>query len=372
VVLELNKRNIEVISEIEFAFRYNKSKIIAITGANGKTTTTLLTHHILKEAGLNVGIAGNIGDSFAKQVARENFEYYVLELSSFQLDGIKEFKPYIAILLNITPDHLDRYDYKLENYMDSKLRITMNQDESDYFIYDADDQGNLDGIRNNKTEAIMVPYGEEIAENENIIYGKLNKKSIEMSYQNDDLSVTLAELSIQGKHNARNSLAGGLAAKLLGVHNETIRKALSSFEAVEHRLEKVNTIEDINFINDSKATNVNAVFHALDSMKKTTVWIVGGVDKGNDYADLLPFVREKVRAVVCLGLNNEKLLNTFSNEVPVITETFSMEEAVNTAYTLARKGDNVLLSPACASFDLFESYEDRGAQFKKNVNNLLK
>ena len=296
----------------------------------------------------------------------------MLELSSFQLDGITTFRPHVAILLNITPDHLDRYDYKFENYRDSKLRIAMNQTEEDYLIYDANDEGNLSGIENNPVKSIKVPYGENIAKLGKKIYGELNEKIFEMRLENETSTMTIQDLALQGNHNVRNSLAGAMAAKLLGVHNKSIRRALSDFEAVEHRLENVASFEGINFINDSKATNVNATYHALNSMKKTTVWIVGGVDKGNDYSDLLQFVRTKVRAIVCLGVNNKKILSVFENEVDVITETDSMHQAVNTAYALAKSGDNVLLSPACASFDLFESYEDRGNQFKKEVNNLSK
>jgi UDP-N-acetylmuramoylalanine--D-glutamate ligase len=370
LVVELNKKGVEVISEIEFASRYTDAKIIAVTGANGKTTTAMLTYAIFKEAEYNVGLAGNIGKSFARQVAKEDYDYYVLELSSFQLDGITSFRPHVAILLNITPDHLDRYDYKLENYRDSKLRIAMNQTSEDYFIYDANDEGNLSGIENNPVKAIRVPYGENIIGLGKKIYGELNENIIEMRLEKETATMTIQDLALQGNHNVRNSLAGAMAAKLLGVHNKSIRNALSSFESVEHRLENVARFEGINFINDSKATNVNATFHALNSMKKPTVWIVGGVDKGNDYSDLLQFVRTKVKAIVCLGVNNNKILNVFENEVDVITETNSMEQAVNTAYTLAKSGDNVLLSPACASFDLFDSYEDRGNQFKAKVNSL--
>jgi len=372
LIVSLHNKGVEVISEIEFASRYTDANIIAITGANGKTTTAMLTYAIFKDADYNVGLAGNIGKSFARQVARENYDYYVLELSSFQLDGITTFRPHVAILLNITPDHLDRYDYKFENYRDSKLRIAMNQTEEDYLIYDANDEGNLSGIENNPVKSIKVPYGENIAKLGKKIYGELNEKIFEMRLENETSTMTIQDLALQGNHNVRNSLAGAMAAKLLGVHNKSIRRALSDFEAVEHRLENVASFEGINFINDSKATNVNATYHALNSMKKTTVWIVGGVDKGNDYSDLLQFVRTKVRAIVCLGVNNKKILSVFENEVDVITETDSMHQAVNTAYALAKSGDNVLLSPACASFDLFESYEDRGNQFKKEVNNLSK
>jgi len=367
LIVKLKEKGIEVISEIEFASKFTDAKLIAITGANGKTTTAMLLYHTLKLDGFNVGLAGNIGYSFARQVAQQNYDYYVLELSSFQLDGIVSFRPYIAILLNITPDHLDRYDYKFENYRDSKMRIVMNQTNEDYLIYDANDEGNVLGLNHNKINSIKVPYGENI---DGKIYGVLNEKNIVMNHEDNNLTMTIEDLALQGKHNARNSLAGGMAAMLLGAQKKNIRSVFMSFEAVEHRLEQVKNIEGISFINDSKATNVNATFHALDSMRKTTVWIVGGVDKGNDYSDLIPFVREKIRAIVCLGTNNAKLMQVFENETNVITETFSMKEAVNTAYTLARKGDNVLLSPACASFDLFESYEDRGTQFKEEVNRL--
>ena len=372
LIVELHKNGIEVISEIEFASRYTDAIIIGITGANGKTTTAMLTYSILINANYNVGLAGNIGKSFARQVAKEEYDYYVLELSSFQLDGIKTFKPHIAILLNITPDHLDRYDNDFNNYRDSKLRLAMNQTEEDYLIYDANDEGNLSGLADNPIKAIKVPYGEDIIKLGKKIYGELNEKIIEMRFENETTTMTIEDLALQGNHNVRNSMAGGMAAKLLGVHNKNIRTALSSFESVEHRLENVARFEGINFINDSKATNVNATFHALNSMKKTTVWIVGGVDKGNDYSDLIRFVRGKVRAIVCLGVNNSKILNVFEDEVDIITETRSMQEAVNMAYTLAKNGDNVLLSPACASFDLFENFEDRGNQFKDEVNNLNK
>jgi len=372
LIVELHAKGIEVISEIEYASRYTDAKLVAITGSNGKTTTAMLTYAIFKQDGYNVGLAGNIGKSFARQVAREDYDYYVLELSSFQLDGITTFKPHIAIILNITPDHLDRYDYKFENYRDSKLRIAMNQTEEDYLIYDANDKGNLSGLENNPVKSIRIPYGEDIAKLGKTIYGELNENIFEMRLENETATMTIQDLALQGNHNVRNSLAGAMAAKLLGVHKKSIRTALSDFESVEHRLEYVARFEGINFINDSKATNVNSTFHALNTMTKTTVWIVGGVDKGNDYSDLLQFVRTKVRAIVCLGVNNNKILNVFENEVDVITETNSMHQAVSTAYALAKNGDNVLLSPACASFDLFESYEDRGTQFKQEVNSLIK
>ena len=370
IVVNLKNIGVEVVSEIEFASRYTKAKIVAITGSNGKTTTAMLTYHILKIADFNVGLAGNIGKSFARQVALESFDYYVLELSSFQLDGITSFRPDIAVMLNITPDHLDRYEYKFDNYVNSKLRIARYQVETDYLIYDTDDEGNLSGLDNNRSKSVKVPYGEKTIRLGREIYGELNENIIEMNIDKETTTIGIEELSLKGTHNVRNSLAGGMAAKLLGVRNKDIRSALSSFESVEHRLENVDIVEGVTYINDSKATNINATFHALNSMKKRTVWILGGVDKGNDYSDLIQFVREKVRAIVCLGVDNSKIIKAFEDEVGVITETSSMSEAVNTAYALSKKGDNVLLSPACASFDLFDNYEDRGTQFKEQVSNL--
>ena len=367
LVQKLIKNNIPVISEMEFAAEFTNATIIGITGSNGKTTTTLLTHHILQKAGMNVGVAGNIGDSFAKQVAENDFQQYVLEISSFQLDGIEEFRPHIAILTNITPDHLDRYEYKFENYIASKFRITKNQKETDYLIYDADNQVINDWLSKNKTKAKLVPFSVE----KELQYGAFIKENnIKININKEEITMPISTLSVKGKHNTKNAMAATMAAQLLKVRKESIKESLSSFEGAEHRLENVAKIKGVEYINDSKATNVNATFYALECMDKQTVWIVGGVDKGNDYADLLPLVREKVKAIVCLGVNNDKIKNTFGNVINMIVETVGAEEAVKVSQKLAERGDAVLLSPACASFDLFENYEDRGRQFKNAVRSL--
>ena len=367
LIQQLLAANIPVISEMEFAANYTEATIVGITGSNGKTTTTLLTHHILKNAGLDVGIAGNIGDSFAKQVAEQEYQNYVLEISSFQLDGIQQFNSHIAILTNITPDHLDRYEYDFEKYIASKFRITKNQTSADYLIYDADDEVIVNGLKKHKTKAQLLPF----SLTKELIYGAFIKDNqIIIKIQKDTFYMPLSTLSIKGKHNTKNAMAATMAAQLLKVRKESIKESLSSFEGAEHRLEKVAKIKNVAYINDSKATNVNATFYALECMDTPTVWIVGGVDKGNDYTDLLPLVREKVKAIVCLGADNDKIKNTFGNVVDIIVETAGAEEAVKVAEKLAYKGDTVLLSPACASFDLFENYEDRGRQFKKAVRSL--
>lgn len=367
IVQKLMENSIKVISEIEFAAQYTNATIIGITGSNGKTTTTLLTHHILKKAGLSVGIAGNIGDSFAQQVAEETYENYVLELSSFQLDGIENFKSHIAILTNITPDHLDRYEYDFDKYIASKFRITKNQKETDYLIYDADDHVIYNWLKENKTSAKLVPFSLE----KKLEYGAYIKdNNIIININKDPINMPLSTLSIKGKHNTKNAMAASMAAQLLKARKQVIKESLEDFEGVEHRLENVAKVKDVEYINDSKATNVNATFYALECMDKTTVWIVGGVDKGNDYNDLLPLVREKVKAIVCLGLDNEKIKNTFGNVVDIIVETAGAEEAVKVSHKLAERGEVVLLSPACASFDLFDNYEDRGRQFKRAVKSL--
>jgi UDP-N-acetylmuramoylalanine--D-glutamate ligase len=367
LIQKLMQNAIPVISEIEFAAQFTDANIIGITGSNGKTTTTLLTHHILKNAGLNVGVAGNIGDSFAKQVAENDFESYVLEISSFQLDGIDNFNSHIAILTNISPDHLDRYDYKFENYIASKFRITKNQKETDYLIYDADDEVINNWLAKNKTKAKLVPFSLE-KELEFGAYVKDN--TITININKEKINMPLSTLSVKGKHNTKNAMAATMAAQLLKVRKESIKESLMGFEGVEHRLENVAKIKDVEYINDSKATNVNATFYALECMDKQTIWIVGGVDKGNDYSDLLPLVREKVKAIVCLGIDNEKIKNTFGNVIDMIVETAGAEEAVKVSQKLAERGNVVLLSPACASFDLFQSYEDRGRQFKNAVRSL--
>ncbi|GIM53068.1 UDP-N-acetylmuramoylalanine--D-glutamate ligase [Capnocytophaga cynodegmi] len=367
IIKKAKEKHIEIISEIEFAYRYTKGKIIAITGSNGKTTTTSLTYHILKESGLNVGVAGNIGKSFAQMVAEDDKEYYVLEISSFQLDGITSFKPHIAILLNITPDHLDRYDYKMENYIASKFRITENQTEDDYFIYDIDDPIIAQWLEKNEIKSQKIPFSIEKELNKGI-YSL--KDIIHMNIDNQTFEIEVKEMSLKGKHNVKNSMAASVSSRLLKVRKESIRESLKGFVGESHRLEFVKTVEGITYINDSKATNVNSVFFALDTMKTPVVWIVGGVDKGNDYSPLLPYVHEKVRAIVCLGKDNSPILKSFGNVIDNIVETQSMEEAVSLSKQFAKNGDTVLLSPACASFDLFKNYEERGNEFKKEVEKL--
>ena len=367
LVQKLKKKLIPILSEIEFASSYTNANIIGITGSNGKTTTTLLLHHILKNAGLNVGVAGNIGSSFAQQVAEQSYEHYVLELSSFQLDGIEKFKSHIAILTNITPDHLDRYEYDFEKYIASKFRITKNQCTTDYLIYDADNASIHKWLQENNTKAILVPFSIE----KEVEYGAyLKDNTIIININKETFTMPLSTLSVKGKHNTKNAMAAIMAAKLLKLRKQTIKESLEDFEGVEHRLENVAKIKGVEYINDSKATNINATFYALECMDKSTVWIVGGVDKGNDYSDLLPLVREKVKAIICLGLDNEKIKNMFGNVVDIIVETAGAEEAVKVSHKLSERGEAVLLSPACASFDLFESYEDRGRQFKKAVRSL--
>jgi UDP-N-acetylmuramoylalanine--D-glutamate ligase len=367
LIRRLHELGIRVISEIEFASEYTKKLIVGITGSNGKTTTTMLIDHILKRSQLNFGVGGNIGNSFAEQVSEEKYEGYVLELSSFQLDGIVKFTPHIAIMTNITPDHLDRYENNLVNYVNSKFRIIMNQTENDFLIYDSDNEIILNWLKNNKIRAQLMPFSLEkkfekgaYIENEEIII-KTNKEEFKMG---------ITSLALQGKHNVKNSMAAAMTAQLLKVRKQTIRESLEDFEGAEHRLEEVLKINGVKYINDSKATNINATFYALDSMTTPTVWIVGGVDKGNDYFDLMPLVREKVKAIICLGVENDKIIKTFGNVIDLIVETQGAEEAVKVAYKIAEKGDTVLLSPACASFDLFENYEDRGRQFKQAIREL--
>ena len=368
IVKKLIEKGISVISEIEFAAPFTKAITIGITGSNGKTTTTMLAHHLLKSAGLGVGLGGNIGKSFAWQVAEDKYDSYVLELSSFQLDGILNYKPHIAIITNISPDHLDRYDYKYENYIASKFRITMNQTEDDFLLYDADDEAIAQWFKNNKTKAQLIPFSlTKTFENGAFI----KDKNMEVNIINEEEFIMETEyIALEGKHNMKNAMAATSVAKLMKIRNATIRESLSNFQGVEHRLEKVLKIQNVQYINDSKATNVNATFFALDSMNAPTVWIVGGVDKGNDYHELMSMVREKVKAIICLGVDNKKIIDVFGNVVDIMVEVDNMEDAVKMAQRLTEKGDAVLLSPACASFDLFENYEDRGNQFKKAVRNL--
>jgi UDP-N-acetylmuramoylalanine--D-glutamate ligase len=367
LVLKLKAAGVPIISEIEFASRYTKATIIGITGSNGKTTTTMLTNHILKEGGLHVGMAGNIGDSYAKMVAEKDYDFYVLEISSFQLDGIVEFRPHIAILTNITPDHLDRYEYKFENYIASKFRIAKNQTREDYLIYDADDEVIVRWLQNNPVQSKLLPF----SINKQLEEGAyLENDNIMIKTQNNTIEMSTDALALEGKHNLKNTMAATTAAKLIGIRKETIRRSIENFQGAEHRLEKVLKIHHVQYINDSKATNVNATYYALDSMKTPTVWIVGGVDKGNDYKELMPLVREKVKAIICLGMDNSKIKDAFGNVVDLMVETFAMNEAVKVAYKIAERGDTVLLSPACASFDLFKNYEDRGNQFKEAIKKL--
>lgn len=367
LVKQLVAKGILVISEIEFASQYTDAKIIGITGSNGKTTTTMLTNHLLQSAGLHVEMAGNIGDSYAKMVAESNFDYYVLEISSFQLDGIQTFRPDIAVITNITPDHLDRYDYQFENYIASKFRIAMNQTASDYFIYDADDEVLTKWLKEHPIKSKLMPFSLKESFEEGAY---VRDEKIIIRTTTDTIEMTTDALALEGQHNLKNTMAAATIAKLVGIRKETIRDCISNFQGAPHRLEKVLKIHHVQYINDSKATNVNATYYALDSMKTPTVWVVGGVDKGNEYKELMPLVREKVKAIICLGMDNTKIKETFGNVVDLMVETFAMEEAVKVAYKIAERGDTVLLSPACASFDLFKNYEDRGNQFKNCIKNL--
>lgn len=366
LVKQVREAGIKVVSEIEFASNYTDATLVAITGSNGKTTTATLTHHLLKQE-LYVGLAGNIGDSFAKQILDKNHANYVLEVSSFQLDDIHDFKPKIAILTNITPDHLDRYDHKFENYIASKFRIVENQTKDDYFIYDADDEVITDWLQNHQIQSRKLPFSLTKELEEGAYY---KDKNIIITIDNNNIIMPTGNIALEGKHNVKNAMAASTVAHLLKIRKQTIRESLENFQGVEHRLEHVLKINKVQYINDSKATNVNATYFALESMDAPTVWIVGGVDKGNDYKELFQFVNEKVKAIICLGVDNKKLIEAFGNMVDVIVETQYMSEAVKIAYKVAKAGDNVLLSPACASFDLFENYEDRGRQFKDAVRNL--
>ena len=367
IVVGLRSKNIPVISEIEFGGRFTSAKTICITGSNGKTTTTMLTYEILKRAGLNVGLAGNVGKSFALQVAEENFDYYVIELSSYQLDGMFNFKADIAVLLNITPDHLDRYDYKMQNYVDSKMRIVQNQGPDDWFIYCDDDPIITAELEKRTINATKVPFSITQILNEG---AWVENDTMKLNVNNKTFDMTIYDLALQGKHNLYNSMAAGLSGSIVNLRKEGIRECLSDFQGVEHRLERFLRVHNIEFINDSKATNINSVWYALESMQSPVIWIVGGIDKGNDYSELYDLVKQKVKAIVCLGKDNSKIIAAFDGMVKEIVDTRSMEEAVRSSYFLAEKGDAVLLSPACASFDLFKNYEDRGRQFKEAVRNL--
>lgn len=363
MIHKIQMKGIRISSEIEFASEFTNAKIIAITGSNGKTTTTSLIYYILKNDGLHVGLGGNIGYSFAKQVADENHEYYVLEVSSFQLDDIQNFRPYISLLLNLSKDHLDQYNYNYEEYAMAKFRIAENQENDNFFIYNKDDEMSKNILEKFEIKAKMIPFSTKEKLNEG---GFIENEQLIVKLD-DQFSMKLGELSLMGSHNVANSLAASIAGKILEINNESIRNSLMTFQAVEHRLELVSEIEGVKYINDSKATNVNATYYALESMKTPTVWIVGGQDKGNDYSEIEDLVKKKVKAIICLGLDNQKIIDFFKDKKEFIYDTSSMEEAVKISRSMAKKGDTVLLSPCCASFDLFKSYEDRGRQFKEQV-----
>ncbi len=367
MVQKIREKGIRVVSEIEFASRYDSAKKICITGSNGKTTTTSLIYHLLQQAGLNVGLGGNIGKSYAYQVATEHFDYYVLEISSFQLDDIYDFRPDIAIITNITPDHLDRYDHKMENYVAAKFKITQNLRSEDCFIFDSDDAITVGHLSKIVLRCKTLPFSQE-KEVEQGAFLKGDK--IVLRYEKEETDIFLEDLALGGKHNIYNSMAAALAAKAAGIENEVIRKSLASFEPIEHRLEPVLSIKDVLYINDSKATNVDSAWYALECQKRPVVWIVGGTDKGNDYSVLNDLVKEKVKGIVCMGVDNAKLHAAFGPIVENMTDALSAEEAVQKAAAMAAPGDVVLLSPCCASFDLFKNYEDRGEQFKAAVRNL--
>ncbi len=363
IVYKIQQKGIRLSSEIEFAAEFTNARIIAITGSNGKTTTTSLIYHILKNDNLSVGLGGNIGTSFAKQVADENFDYYVLEVSSFQLDDIQNFRPYISLLLNLSQDHLDQYNYNYEEYAFAKFRITENQENDNFFIYNKDDVMSRELLAQLEIRAKMIPFTLKGKLKEG---GYVNNDKIVVKLA-DEFSMKVEELSLVGNHNVANSLAASIAGKILNISNESIRNSLMTFQAVEHRLQQIAEIDGVKYINDSKATNVNAAYYALESMKTPTVWIVGGVDKGNDYDEIAALVKKKVKAIVCLGLDNQKIIDYFSSRIQFIYDTSSMAECVKICKSIAEKGDTVLLSPCCASFDLFKNYEDRGQKFKEEV-----
>ena len=367
MVQKIREKGIRVVSEIEFASRYDSAKKICITGSNGKTTTTSLIYHLLQQAGMNVGLGGNIGKSYAYQVATEHFDYYVLEISSFQLDDIYDFRPDIAIITNITPDHLDRYDHKMENYIAAKFKITQNLRSEDCFIFDSDDAITVGHLSKIVLRCKMLPFSQEKEVQQGAF---LRDNKMVIRYEKEETDIFLEELALGGKHNIYNSMAAALAAKATGIENEVIRNSLATFQPIEHRLEPVLSIKDVLYINDSKATNVDSAWYALECQKQPVVWIVGGTDKGNDYSVLEDLVKEKVKAIVCLGVDNSKIHAAFEKLVPIIADTASAEEAVRKSAELAHPGDVVLLSPCCASFDLFQNYEERGRKFKMAVRKL--
>ena len=367
LVLLIKENRIPIISEIEFAGRYDTAKKICITGSNGKTTTTSLIYYMLKNAGLNVGLAGNIGKSYAYQVATEKFDYYVIELSSFQLDGMYKFKADIAILMNITPDHLDRYEFQMQNYVNAKFRITQNLTKKECFVFCADDPITAKELDKIVLTAKKLPFTQKDKVEQGAF---IDEDKLYVRYEDDEYSMYMKELALPGKHNLYNQMAAAIAAKVVDIDNKVIRESLMSFQGVEHRLEKVLTVKSVLYVNDSKATNVDAAWYALDSMTTPVVWIAGGKDKGNDYSQLYELVKNKVRVLICMGLNNEKLHQCFADKVDKIIDVTSAKDAVAVAYKYAKPGDTVLLSPCCASFDLFKNYEDRGEQFKQAVKEL--
>ena len=368
LVLKILKNNIPIISEIEFASRFTNAKIIGVTGSNGKTTTTCLIYHILKSSGLNVGICGNIGNSFAFLISKKKFDFIVIELSSFQLERVFQFRPKIAVITNLSPDHLERHDNSFKKYIDAKFNIISNQLSSDFLIYNGDDTIIEKEIKFRKINSSKLSFS--FLKNTSSSQTYIENNKMQSQINKNKFMISIENLSLKGKHNIQNSMAAATVAQLLNISNQDLKESLGNFQSINHRMENVLTIQKVKYINDSKATNVNAVYYALDSMKNSTVWIVGGVDKGNNYNELLPLVREKVKAIICLGLDNKKIIETFSSISDLIIETSSMNEAVNSAYRIAKPNDVVLLSPACSSFDLFENYEDRGNQFKECVRKL--
>ena len=368
LILKIKSKKIPIVSEIEFAFRFTSSIIISVTGSNGKTTTSSLIYHILKKSGLNVGLAGNIGNSFSFLIAENEFDYVVLELSSFQLDNINHFNSFISVLTNISPDHLERYDYNFENYVDSKFKIVSNHSKENYFVFNSDDKKINSELKTRKINSTKISFS--TTDNESLNKGCIKNQTININVNNNNLMIPIENLSLQGNHNIQNSMAAATVAKILNISDNNIRESLGNFKSIEHRLEHVLTIQKVKYVNDSKATNVNAVYYALDSIKSSTVWIVGGVDKGNNYEELLPLVREKVKAIICIGIDNSKIIQSFSPFVEKIIECTKMSEAVKNAYRMADPKDTVLLSPACSSFDLYKNFEDRGTQFKNAVRKL--
>ena len=368
LILKIKSKKIPIVSEIEFAFRFTSSIIISVTGSNGKTTTSSLIYHILKKSGLNVGLAGNIGNSFSFLIAENEFDYVVLELSSFQLDNINHFNSFISVLTNISPDHLERYDYNFENYVDSKFKIVSNHTKENYFVFNSDDKKINSELKTRKIKSTKISFSTTDNESSNKVC--IKNQTININVNNNNLMIPIENLSLQGNHNIQNSMAAATVAKILNISDNNIRESLGNFKSIEHRLEHVLTIQKVKYVNDSKATNVNAVYYALDSMKSSTVWIVGGVDKGNNYEELLPLVREKVKAIICIGIDNSKIIQSFSPFVEKIIECSKMSDAVKNAYRMADPKDTVLLSPACSSFDLYKNFEDRGTQFKNAVRKL--